>query len=123
MKSVWTLEIGRDVQGEVLVLTLRGRLGTASAGDLIDAVLPAAEETGGYRGVLVDLAGVDYMSSAGLMAIDAAAGRMRLAGRHLVLCAACDAVRLVLEFGGVLGDVALEPTRDAGLKRLSRQDL
>lgn len=113
MKSVWRLEIERDVQDGVLVLRLSGRLGTDSAGSLIEAVVGA-----GHPAILIDLAGVDYMSSAGLIAVDAAAGRIRLAGGDLVLCSACDAVRLVLEFGGILGDVPLEATREAGLERL-----
>jgi hypothetical protein len=43
---------------------------------------------------------------------------MRAAGGELMLCAACDPVRLVLEFGGLLADVPLEPSRKAGLERL-----
>jgi anti-anti-sigma factor len=116
MKSVWTLEIERGVQGGILVLALRGRLGTASAGELIQAVLRAIDE--GHREILVDLEAVDYMSSAGLMAVDAVAGRIRTAGGRVALCAACDPVRLVLQFGGLLEDVPLERTRDAGLERL-----
>lgn len=116
MKSVWTLEIERGVEGGILVLALRGRLGTAAAGDFIQAVLRAIDE--GHREILVDLDAVDYMSSAGLIAVDAVAGRMRAAGGRLALCAACDPVRLVLQFGGLLEDVPLEPTRDAGLGRL-----
>jgi anti-anti-sigma factor len=116
MKSVWTLEIDRDVQEGVLVLGLRGRLGTASAGDLIEAVILGLES--GHRSILVDLEAVDYMSGAGLIAVDASAGRMRAAGGELMLCAACDPVRLVLEFGGLLVDVPLEPSRKAGLERL-----
>jgi anti-anti-sigma factor len=118
MKSVWTLEIDRDVQEGVLVLGLRGRLGSASAGGLIDAVILGLDN--GHRAILVDLEGVDYMSGAGLIAVDASAGRMRVAGGELVLCAACDPVRLVLEFGGLLADVPLEPSRNAGLERLKR---
>ena len=120
MKSVWALEIGREAQEDVLVLTLRGRLGTESAGNLIDAVVGALDGGKGCRSVLVDLEGVDYMSSAGLMAVDAVAGRTRAAGGALVLCHACDPVRLVLEFGGLLGDVPLAATRAEGLDLLRR---
>ena len=116
MKSVWRLEIERETRGETLILALHGRLGTGSAGALIDAVLPEVEQ--GRRAILVDLQGIDYMSSAGLIAIDAVAGRIRVAGGELVLCNACDPVRLVLEFGGVLADIPLEPTRESGLERL-----
>ncbi|HET7694145.1 MAG TPA: STAS domain-containing protein [Vicinamibacterales bacterium] len=119
MKSVWRLEIDREIQDGVLVLRLGGRLGTASSGALIDAVIQGLAE--GYRAVMLDLQEIDYMSSAGLMAVDASAGRARSQGGALVLCAACDAVRLVLEFGGLLADVPLEPSRAAGLERLRRE--
>ena len=119
MKSVWRLDIGRERLGDVLVVTLGGRLGTASAGGLIDTLVQAVD--GGHRAIVLDLTGLDYMSSAGLIAIDAAAGRIRLAGGRLALCSACDPVRLVLEFGGVLADVPLEASRDAALDRLRRE--
>jgi len=117
MKSVWTLQIDRDVQGEVLILALRGRLGTASAGDLLEAVVQAIDD-GGFRAILVDLEGVDYMSSAGLIALDASAGRIHGAGGRLAVSGACDPVRLVLEFGELTKDVPIEPSRAAGLERL-----
>ena len=119
MKSVWTLQIERDVRGDVLILALRGRLGTASAGDLLEAIVQAVDGDGGFRAILVDLEGVDYMSSAGLIALDAAAGRMHAAGGRLAVSGACDPVRLVLEFGGLLADVPLESSRSAGLERLA----
>lgn len=118
MKSVWTLQIDRDVQGDVLILALRGRLGTASAGDLLDAVVQAINGDGGFRAILVDLEGVDYMSSAGLIALDAAARRILGAGGRLAVSGACDPVRLVLEFGELTKDVPIEPSRAAGLERL-----
>ena len=119
MKSVWTLQVERDVQGDVLILALRGRLGTASAGDLLDAVVRAVDGDG-YRAILVDLEGVDYMSSAGLIALDAAAGRIHGAGGRLAVSGVCDPVRLVLEFGGLTEDVPISPSRAAALERLRR---
>jgi len=114
MKSVWTLQIDRDVQENVLVLALRGRLGSASTGALLAGIPPEGE----YRAVLIDLEGVDYMSGAGLIALDAAAQRILEAGARLALSGACDPVRLVLEFGGLLSGVPIEPSRAAALERL-----
>lgn len=119
MKSVWRLEIGREVHDGVMVLALGGRLGTASSGHLRDAVIQAMDA--GHLAILVDLEGVDYMSGAGLLALDAAAGRLRAAGGRLALCSACDAVRVILEFGGLPADVPLEVSRQSGLQRLRRE--
>ena len=99
-----------------MVLTVTGRLGVDTSGTLIEVLLEAMSD--GNRRILVDLHGVDYMSSAGLLALDAAAGRMHQAGGVLVLCAACEPVRLVLEMSGILTDLPLEPSRATGLERL-----
>jgi anti-anti-sigma factor len=116
MNAAWQLNIGREIQEGVLVLTVAGRVGADTSGTLIEALLEAIRE--GQRRILVDLHGVDYMSSAGLLALDAAAGCMHQAGGDLVLCAACEPVRLVLEMSGVLADLPLEPSRLAGVERL-----
>jgi anti-anti-sigma factor len=116
MNSAWQLNIGREIQEGVMVLTVTGRLGVDTSGMLIDALLEAMRQ--GQRRILVDLHGVDYMSSAGLLALDAAAGRMHQTGGDLVLCAACEPVRLVLEMSGVLADLPLDSSRVAGLERL-----
>ena len=44
--------------------------------------------------VIIDLSKVDYVSSAGLLALDAAAGRMHTAAGLLVLCGLTEPVRL-----------------------------
>ena len=116
MTAAWQLSIERKIQEGVTVLTISGRLGVDTSRTLIDALLDAMEH--GQRRILVDLHGVDYMSSPGLLVLDAAAGRMHQVGGDLVLCAACEPVRLVLEMSGVLADLPLEPTRAAGLERL-----
>ena len=120
MKSVWALQIDREALGDVLVLVLRGRLGAASADPLRDAVAGAVDGNGAPPAILVDLEGVDYMSGTGLVALDAAVRRIRAAGGRLALSGACDPVRLVLDFGGLLADVPIEPSRAAGLERLRR---
>ena len=112
----WKLTIGREVRGNVAILRVDGRLGTASSGGLIEAVVHAIRA--GDRRLLLDLGGVDYASSAGLMALVAADGRMHEAGGELVLCALSGPVRLALDLAGLLPDFTVEESLEAALARM-----
>ena len=113
----WRLSLAREVEREILVMTVAGRLGTVSSGELIEAVVQAIGE--GRRRILCDLGGVDYASSAGLLAFDALSGRMHEAGGRLVLCSLTEPVRLVFDLAGLLPHFTVEPTREAGIRRLA----
>ena len=116
--QTWRLRVTRTEDQEVLIVTVAGRLGTRSSGELIEALVEAIGQ--GHRRILCDLEGVDYASSAGLLALDAVSGRMHVAGGELVLCGLSDPVRLVLDLAGLLPHFAVEPSRDAALARLGQ---
>jgi anti-anti-sigma factor len=94
----------------VLVLAVAGRLGEASSGQLTE-ILEAAVDAN-QAGFVVDLSGVDYLSSAGLLAIDRAADR-------LVLCAVRDPVRIALDLAGLPPYLAVEPSREQAIARIA----
>jgi anti-sigma B factor antagonist len=112
----WRLTIGRDSLDGVMVLRLTGRLGTASSGDLIDAINDAIQT--GHRRLLLDLTGVDYVSSAGLMSLDAVSGLMHVAQGTLVLCGLTSPVSLALDLSGLRGNFAIEPSTDEAVSKL-----
>ena len=114
----WSLRIDRARVGDVDVFAPVGRLGTLSSGDLIEALVGAVKE--GARSLVVDFAGVDYISSAGLLALNAIAGRVHQAGGDLVLCGLVVPVRLAFELAGLLPDFSVEPSRELALGRLAR---
>jgi stage II sporulation protein AA (anti-sigma F factor antagonist) len=114
--TTWQLRCQRQVEEDVLVLTVAGRIGAASAPQLIEALVAAVE--GGDRRILVDLGGVDYLSSAGVIALEATAGRVYAAGGRLVLCDLAEPVRLALQLAGRLGDFDVARSRAAGIERL-----
>ena len=113
---VWTLSIAREIDRETVILAVAGRLGTVSSGTLVDALL--REIRAGRTRILVDLGGVDYVSSAGLLALQAIAGRVHEARGELVLCSLAEPVRLVFDLAGLLPSLPVEPSRQAGLARL-----
>jgi anti-anti-sigma factor len=101
----------------VCLVRLDGRLGTEGAGELAEAMAAAVEA--GERRVLVDVSGVDYASSAGLMALDAIAGRVSAAGGAMVLCGLTEPVRLVFDLAGLLPRFTIAPSAAEGLLKLS----
>lgn len=110
----WKLTIRREAVAGAVVLRVHGRLGTAASGELLEAIVHAIRA--GDRRLVLDLEGVDYASSAGLMVLDAAAGRMHEAGGELVLCAVTEPVRMVLDLAGLLPHFTVEPSVEAALK-------
>jgi anti-anti-sigma factor len=115
-RLVWPLSIHAERCDGVLVLAPCGRLGTVSSGDLIEVIADALGA--GERLLVLDLAGVDYISSAGLLALDAVLGRLHQAGGQLVLASLSEPVRLACDFAGLLPHFTVEPSRDAAIQRL-----
>ena len=113
----WSLRIERARVGDVDVFAPVGRLGMLSSGDLIEALVGAVKE--GARRLVVDFAGVDYISSAGLLALNAISERVHQAGGDLVLCGLVVPVRLAFELAGLLPDFSVEPSRELALARLA----
>jgi anti-anti-sigma factor len=110
MKLRWPLRINEERREGALVLVLAGRLGASSAAYLETAVSQAIGQSDAR--LVIDLAGVDYVSSAGLRALKAAASLCTGAGGGLALCGLGEPVRIALELGGMLADLPVEPSRD-----------
>lgn len=91
-----------------MTLTLEGRIGFAAA-SAFEAALVAALDTGGS--VIVDFSGVDYVSSAGLVAMDAAATRAAAGGQHFVVCGLAAPVVRVFDLAGLTARVTVVETR------------
>jgi anti-anti-sigma factor len=113
----WALHIVEERRDDVLVLTLAGRLSAASAVRLEAAVAEAAGR-GDVR-LVIDLTGVDYLSSAGLRALAEAAGLCAHGHGALALCGLVDAVRMAIDFGGLAAQVPIEPSRDLAIIRVA----
>lgn len=99
------------------MFAVQGRLGTLSSGELVETLAKAVN--GGDRRVVVDLAGVDYLSSAGLLALHALLGRFIAAGGELALCGLTVPVRTSFELSGLLPDFVEEPSRELAIARVS----
>jgi anti-anti-sigma factor len=67
----------------------------------------------------VDLAAVEYISSAGLRVLLRLVSRLREVQGELVLCSLTHAVREVFELAGFMAVFAVEPTRPQAVARLA----
>jgi anti-anti-sigma factor len=115
-RLVWPLVMAREDREGVTVFAPTGRLGTLSSGELIDTLASAIEA--GVRRIVLDLSGVDYLSSAGLLALHALLGRLAGAGGDLVLCGLAPPVRISFELSGFLPDYVEEPSLDRAVARV-----
>jgi anti-anti-sigma factor len=115
MELKWPLSVQTERRDGVVVLVLAGRLGTSSAVALQAAVVEAVGP--GNSRLVLDLAGVDYISSAGLHALSAAADRCTKAGGGLTLCGVTDPVRIALDLGGLLENLPVESSRHSAVMR------
>jgi anti-anti-sigma factor len=119
MNLRWPLRINEERRDGALVLALAGRLGATSA-VYLDAAVTEAVGRGDAR-LVIDLAGVDYVSSAGLKALASAASRCASAHGDLALCGLGEPVRIALDLGGLTADLPVESTRDRAVARVSAQ--
>jgi anti-anti-sigma factor len=117
----WQLTVAREDHGAVVVFLVRGRLGTLSAGDLIEAL--AGSIACGARRIVLDLSGVDYLSSAGLLALDAVLGRLHMVDGELVICGITEPVRIAFELSGLLAHFREAPSSADALALLDQNAL
>ena len=106
----WFLTITRRLEGGSLVVSAAGRLGSCAASKLEAAILAATgdgrQDDG--RQVVLDLAEVDYISSAGLQAIELAAGQLKARNVKLLVRGAEGATKLSLDLAGPLVNVSYQ---------------
>ena len=116
-RLVWPLSIQIERMEGVTIVVPSGRLGTLSSGDLIQALVDVIR--GGSRQLVLDLECVDYISSAGLLALDAVLGRVHVSQGQLVLCGVTEPVRVAFELAGLLEHFIVVNTRGEAVERVA----
>ena len=98
------------------ILTPTGRLDIAGAPAFEREMLEAVD--GGARRLLIDCAGITYISSGGLRAMLNAGKRMRAAGGLMALCGMQPQIAEVFEASGFNTIMAIHADRAAALAAL-----
>lgn len=101
------MEVIEQTQGSVLVVALKGRLDAASSGAVQDRIVAVID--GGARQLVLDLAGLDYVSSAGLRVLLVAAKKMKPAGGKLCLSGLQPSIKEIFDIAGFTGMFILAP--------------
>jgi anti-anti-sigma factor len=110
------MEIGEERTPGALVIVPVGRVDSVSSGELERHVVARLEA--GERRIVIDMAGVEYISSAGLRVLLVAAKRLKPPAGALVLCGLGPGVRTVLELAGFMSLFVVEPARAQALARI-----
>jgi anti-anti-sigma factor len=114
--SVWPLTVKIDRVDGLIVLAPVGRIGAATAAQWEAALAEVGEKEDGKedRKVVLDLKGVDYVSSAGIQALSSLLDRLPQQST-VVVCGLGDAVRLTFDLAGLLSRLTVAPSRAAAL--------
>src|SRR5688572_23187904 len=95
---LWQLQSRSGVENGANVLILQGRLGHTAAGELRAAADALAA---GNKDLIIDLAGVDYLSSAAIKVFERLVVEQAGRGHQLLLRAPSPAARLSIELAGL----------------------
>lgn len=110
------MSVASDSSGPVVIVTPQGGLDTNSAPD-VEKVLTDHMERGEKK-IVLDLSGIEYMSSLGLRVILKTAMAIARNGGRLALCGGNAQVLNVLQLGGAMTMSLHTPTREDALAKM-----
>lgn len=99
------MNITKKVEGEKLTVALEGRLDTLTAPELEESLSSALE---GIKELVLDLSGLEYLSSAGLRVVLSTFKTVSAAEGKMTICNANEMVSKVFELTGFGNIVAIE---------------
>ncbi len=110
--------IGSEWVDDVLVLKPSGRVDSNNAGSAEAMILGQVD--GGAQRIVLDMAELDYVSSAGLRVLLVTAKRLRQTGGRMALCQLRPNVHEVLEVSGFLAILTVCDGREAAIGEVTK---
>lgn len=107
------MTVALETEGNARIIVLKGKLDSANAPEAEKLMLGAL--AGGTGAVVLDMADLDYLSSAGLRVVLMAAKRLKSSGGHFALCSVRPAILEILDIAGFTSILTLCPDRAAAL--------
>ncbi|MEN6349590.1 MAG: STAS domain-containing protein [Syntrophomonas sp.] len=108
------MNIKEAKKDKATVLAIEGRLDSSTSSELEKVFLKIMEA--GEKNILVDFAGMDYISSAGLRVLLMAAKKTSKLGGKVVLTALSDNVKEVFDIAGFSSIFTILASQEEGLK-------
>jgi anti-anti-sigma factor len=112
------MKITEQKMGSILLMIAEGRIDTNTSQDAETQVIQAID--GGVTQLIVDLAGVDYVSSAGLRVFLLAAKRLKKAGGTIILSGMKPHIKEIFDMAGFSALFTLKATKEEAVGALSR---
>jgi anti-anti-sigma factor len=103
------MNVTTERDGEIATVIVGGIVDMRGAGDLETALATLLNQRGSK--VIVDFAGVDLLTSAGIRVLVTMTRRLTAIGGVLALCAMNGSVQRVLDVSGLSGQFTTAPTR------------
>ena len=107
------LSIETDNRQSVSVMKVRGRIDSETAPELDDALTKLLQDK--HNQIVLNLQGVDYMSSAGLRAIVKAYQSAKKSGGNLFLASVSEPVEVILRTVGMMQMLQMYPTEQEAM--------
>ena len=111
------MEISHEEVSGVVCVKMSGRLDASSTPDA-EKVLDEIQDAGKLN-VLLDLEGLEYISSVGLRVILTLVKELGLRGGKVVLCCLSEYVKEIFEVSGFNAIIPIADSIETGLKKLS----
>jgi anti-sigma B factor antagonist len=110
------MEINERRTADIVTLSLSGKLDTTSAKAFEEKILGQIES--GERRIVIDLAQLDYVSSAGLRVLLLASKRLSGANGKIALCSLKDQVKEVFDIAGFSSIFSIHGSHEDAVKDL-----
>ena len=107
------MEITPKQEGNATILSLNGRIDTATAPELEQAINRRIEE--GNRHIILDFSRVSYISSGGLRVLLATAKKLKNPGDRFALCSLSPEVMKILKLAGFTSIFSIYPSEGEAL--------
>lgn len=111
------MNISAQQQGKLWVITIQGRLDTIGAPEFDREMAQYLEQPA--EGYLLDLSGMEYISSAGLRSLLVVAKRLGNTGQKLVLCGLNELANEVFDISGFKTLFTICQDREQGLAQMA----
>jgi anti-anti-sigma factor len=109
------VSIKEEIKGDILLLRLSGRLDAVSAPLVEKKIFDSINK--GHHNLLIDFAGVDYLSSAGMRMLLSISKKLKTFSGKLVLCSIVMNVMDILKMSGFDHVLELTKSEEDGLRK------
>lgn len=110
------MEIQEIPSGRITILEIKGRIDSSNAIDLSNRLRALYTKPGVL--LLLDLQGLDYITSAGFRTLLIGRRHAASSGGALAMCGLSKKVQDLFEMGGFMENFTIHPTREEGIARL-----